>query len=57
MNSAEPGTVVAVNKQDFVIQTGDGCLVVQEVQLAGKKRMDTESFLRGYSLAEGTKLS
>lgn len=57
LNSAEPGTVVAVNKQDFVIQTGDGCLVVQEVQLAGKKRMDTESFLRGYSLAEGTKLS
>lgn len=57
LNSAEPGTVVAVNKQDFVIQTGDGCLVVHEVQLAGKKRMDTESFLRGYSLAEGTKLS
>lgn len=57
LNSAEPGTVVAVNKQDFVIQTGDGYLAVQEVQLAGKKRMDTEAFLRGYSLAEGTKLS
>lgn len=57
LDSAEPGIVVAVNKQDFVIQTGDGYLAVQEVQLAGKKRMDTESFLRGYSLTEGTKLA
>ncbi|MDE6567781.1 MAG: methionyl-tRNA formyltransferase [Lachnospiraceae bacterium] len=57
LDSAEPGTVLAVNKQDFVIQTGDGCLAVQEVQLAGKKRMDTEAFLRGYSLKKGTKFS
>ncbi len=56
-SSVEPGTVVAVNKRDFVIQTGDGYLAVQEVQLAGKKRMNTESFLRGYSLTEGTRLS
>ncbi len=57
LGSAKPGIVVVVNKQDFVIQTGDGYLAVQEVQLAGKKRMDTESFLRGYSLTEGTKLA
>ena len=57
LDSTEPGTVVAVNKQDFVIQTGDGYLAVGELQLAGKKRMDTESFLRGYSLTEGTKFS
>lgn len=57
LGSAEPGTVLAVNKQDFVVQTGDGYLAVQEVQLAGKKRMDTEAFLRGYSLKEGTRFS
>lgn len=50
---AEPGTIVAVNCQDFVVQTGDGYLAVTEVQLAGKKRMKTEAFLRGYSLREG----
>lgn len=53
---AEPGTVVAVGKQEFMIQTGEGYLAVTEVQLAGKKRMETEAFLRGYSLIEGTKL-
>ena len=57
LGSAQPGTVVAVNKQNFVIQTGDGYLAVQEIQLAGKKRMDTEAFLRGYSLTEGTTFS
>lgn len=54
--SAEPGTIVAVNRQNFVVQTGDGYLAVTAVQLAGKKRMETEAFLRGYSLREGMML-
>lgn len=53
----EPGTVAAVGKREILVQTGDGYLAVTEVQLAGKKRMDTEAFLRGYSLAEGTKFT
>ena len=36
------------------VQTGDGALSLLEVQLQGKKRMDTGSFLRGYKLEEGT---
>ncbi len=57
LHPAEPGTVVSVNKQNFVVQTGDGYLAVTEVQLAGKKRMAAEVFLRGYTLAEGVKLA
>lgn len=51
-----PGTVVRVEKDSFLVQTGDGLLRVMEVQIPGKKRMETGAFLRGYTLAEGTVL-
>lgn len=52
----EPGTVVKVSKGGFGIQTGDGILMVGELQLEGKKRMDAGAFLRGYQVKEGMKL-
>ena len=53
---AEPGQIVAVNKNSFVVQTGSDCLEILEVQLAGKKRMDAGSFLRGVQVKEGEML-
>lgn len=41
------------SKDSFCIQTGDGVLRILEVQMPGKKRMDTGSFLRGYKVEEG----
>ena len=52
----EPGTVAGVTKEGFSIQTGEGILVVRELQLEGKKRMDAGAFLRGYQMEEGRKL-
>lgn len=49
-----PGTITKVGKQDFEVMTGDGILSIRQVQLAGKKRMDAGSFLRGYRLTVGT---
>ena len=49
-----PGTVMAVQKNSFSVQTGKGQLVVKALQIPGKKRMDTGAFLRGYTLEEGT---
>lgn len=48
-----PGTIVAVEKDSFSVQTGEGILRILELQLAGKKRMEAGAFLRGYSLKEG----
>lgn len=48
-----PGQIARVTKDSFAVQTGQGILEIQELQLEGKKRMDTSSFLRGYPLAEG----
>ena len=52
--AAEPGCVVNVEKDCFYVQTGNGLLAVKELQLPGKKRMETGAFLRGYTLEEGT---
>jgi methionyl-tRNA formyltransferase len=48
-----PGTIYDVDKQYIYVSTGEGGLVVRQLQLEGKKRMDTESFLRGYSIEKG----
>ena len=53
-SGAVPGTVTRVSKDSFWVQTGCGCLQINELQLEGKKRMDAASFLRGYKVAEGT---
>ena len=49
-----PGCICKVGKNMMVVQTGEGGLDLLEVQLAGKKRMDAGSFLRGYPVAEGS---
>lgn len=53
---AEPGTVVSVEKDSINVLTGEGILKIKALQIPGKKRMDTGAFLRGYSVAQGTKL-
>ena len=52
----EFGTIVTVEKDAFGILTGEGILVVKELQLEGKRRMTVEEFLRGFSLELGTLL-
>ncbi|MEE1314835.1 MAG: methionyl-tRNA formyltransferase [Faecalimonas sp.] len=53
VKSAKPGTVVEVGKKSFAVQTGDGILEVLALQLPGKKRMETDAFLRGYEIKIG----
>jgi len=53
---AEPGTVVCVTKEAFFVQTGEGLLKIKALQIPGKKRMETDAFLRGYKIEEGVKL-
>ena len=50
------GTIVSVTKHDLFVQTGEGLLQLQEVQLEGKKRMDIDAFLRGITVEKGTVL-
>ncbi|MCD8045960.1 MAG: methionyl-tRNA formyltransferase [Clostridiales bacterium] len=50
---AAPGAVTKVTKDAVYVQTGDGILILREIQLEGKKRMPCVDFLRGYSLSAG----
>lgn len=52
----QPGIVTEVNKKELKVQTGKGILSLKEVQLEGKKRMETDAFLRGNAVERGTVL-
>ncbi len=49
-----PGTVLEEASSGILIQTGQGQILVQELQLQGSKRMEVKEFLRGKSLTPGT---
>ena len=57
VEKAAPGTILKVEKDSFCVQTGDGVLLVKEVQLPGKKHMDVCAFLRGNTVTPGTILT
>ena len=51
--SGEPGTVLHASKGIFEVACQTGSLLLHELQLAGKKRLDSASFLAGYPVSEG----
>ncbi|MBM7623306.1 methionyl-tRNA formyltransferase [Sporohalobacter salinus] len=56
--SVIPGTVVDIeNESGFIVQSGEGQLLISEVQPENKQRMSANDFLRGYDLQEGTLLT
>lgn len=57
VRSTEPGAVICTDKEGIHVACGEDVLVLKEVQLEGKKRMEAEAFLRGYHIENGTKLT
>lgn len=49
---SETGKIVRQDGHGIYITTGCGILVAEEVQIAGKKRMKTADFLRGYVIRD-----
>jgi methionyl-tRNA formyltransferase len=46
--------VLGIDKErGILVGTGDGVLLITELQEAGKKRMSAAEYLRGHSIAEG----
>lgn len=53
-HQAEPGTIVSVDKDGFVVATGnDVSIKIIELQPSGKKKMSCEQFLRGTQIEIG----
>ena len=50
------GSIKTDGKNYIHVYTANGAISLQTLQLAGKKRMNVEDFLRGFRLAEGCKM-
>ena len=46
------GKILSADKNGICVQTGKGVLVIEELQLEGKKRMTADAFLRGYTIRQ-----
>jgi methionyl-tRNA formyltransferase len=54
---AAPGTIVQADTEEgIIVQTGEGQLLVTNLQPAGKQKMTAADYLLGYDLAVGDKL-
>ena len=54
--SGQPGTVLKSAKGQLEVACRTGSLLIDELQLSGKKRLDIGSFLAGFPIPEGTLL-
>ncbi|MBI5395523.1 MAG: methionyl-tRNA formyltransferase, partial [Verrucomicrobia bacterium] len=53
---AAPGVMTRADERGVAVGTGDGALVIRELQLEGSRRMTAAEFLRGHPLRVGVKL-
>ncbi|MBL8486903.1 MAG: methionyl-tRNA formyltransferase [Rhodocyclaceae bacterium] len=52
-----PGTLLAADSGGIVVATGDGLLVVTELQKPGGRRLPAADFLRGFPLSPGDRFT
>ncbi len=53
IGQGKPGSVLSVNKNGISVACGSGALLIEEIQLEGKKRMCCADFLNGCKLKAG----
>ena len=55
--AVEPGVILETeSKHEMAIGCGDGHVVIERLQPAGKKEMDASEFMRGHRLEPGTRI-
>lgn len=45
--TTSPGKIVMIDKQGILVETGKNCLLLKEIQLPGKKRMQVSQLING----------
>ncbi len=51
--AAKPGEIIKVSKEGVIVAAKHGYLLVSELQLEGKRRMQVEEFIAGHKIAPG----
>lgn len=51
-----PGIIIKITDEGFIVQTGQGQLLIKQVQLEGSKPMTARQFSLGHQIKVGTKL-
>ena len=51
-----PGEVIRAGPDGIVVGAGEGAVILEEIQIAGGKKMTAEEFLRGRTVLAGTQL-
>ena len=52
----EPGTICRADRNGLLVTTGNGCLLIREVQPEGARRMEVAAFISGRLVEPGTLL-
>lgn len=52
-STAKCGEITDITKKGFVVKTGDGFVLVTEIQARGGKRMATDAYMRGHAVEKG----
>lgn len=53
----EPGSIAVLTTEGIGVATGEGILLIKELQIEGKRRLKAADFIHGYRLNEGTKFN
>jgi len=56
-SKAQPGTILAIDAYGITLRTGSGELLIQEVQMEGKRRVTAREFSNGARLKPGDRLT
>jgi len=51
---SEPGRICSADKNGLLVATGNGCLLIKEIQAEGAKRMGVDAYLSGRTIESGT---
>ena len=56
-SNKEPGTILGTDKMGIKVSTGDGVILIKEMQMPNKKRMPVSEYIKGNSVEHGALLS
>ena len=55
-SSKEPGTILKVDQDGIKVATKDNVILISEIQMPNKKRMEVKEFIKGNTLEVGNVL-